>query len=293
LDILSVHCNIACSHTSFRSSRIHISFKADSISDGLVLDGYHWEATSPVAVVSLVHGFGEHCGRYEKLASHLNANGISVVGVDLRGHGKTESLRGVAKTYSDIHGDLKTLIGKTESLYPTLPHFLFGHSMGGGLVLHHGLSSTDDFLAGYLVSAPLIRLKRHVPWIVRKAVKTIRPWRPHSTFPIPVSGVNISTIPEEQDRYDNDPLNHNRLGFGLAVGMIEAGENVLRNASQWNKPLRLWHSTADRITHFEATKQFAEKANQCEFTVLEKVQHEMHQDVSRDQVHSLMTEFIL
>lgn len=165
--------------------------------------------------------------------------------------------------------------------------------MGGGLALHHGLSVTDDSLTGYLVSAPLIRLQRHVPWIVRKAVTTIRPMFPNGTFPIPVSGVNISTIPEEQTRYDNDTLNHNRLGFGLAVGMIEAGENILLNAAQWNKPLRLWHSTADRVTNFLATKQFAEKADHCEFTAMEEVQHEMHQDVSRDQVHSLMTRFIL
>jgi len=124
-------------------------------------------------------------------------------------------------------------------------------------------------------------------------VTAIRPMLPNATFPIPVSGVNISTIPEEQGRYDNDALNHNRLGFGLAVGMIEAGENILLNAKQWNKPLRLWHSTADRVTNFLASKQFAEEAEHCQFTALEKVQHEMHQDVSREQVYSLMTEFII
>lgn len=279
--------------TSSRSLGIHISFKVDSTSDGLALHGYHWEARSPIAAMSLVHGFGEHCGRYEELASQLIANGISVVGVDLRGHGKTDSPRGVAKTYSDIHGDVTTLIGKTERLYQGLPHFLFGHSMGGGLVLHHGLSELDDSLSGYLVSAPLIRLKRNIPWIVRKAVTTVGPLFPKGTFPIPVSGVNISTIPEEQARYDNDPLNHNRLGFGLAVGMVEAGENVLQNAAQWNKPLRLWHSSADRITDFTASQQFAEKAQQCEFTAMEEVQHETHQDTSRERVYSLMTEFVL
>jgi len=203
--------------------------------------------------MSLVHGFGEHCGRYEKLA----------------------------------------LIGETSSRYQGIPNFLFGHSMGGGLVLHHGLTTSDDTLKGYLVSAPLIRLKRYVPGFVRGAVRMVRPMAPNGTFPIPVSGKNISTIPEEQDRYDNDPLNHNRLGFGLAVGMIDAGENVLRKAGHWNKALRLWHSSADRITNFDASVQFAKKANQCEFTAMDTVQHEMHQDDSRNEVHALMREFIL
>jgi len=202
-----------------------------------------------------VHGFGEHCGRYEKLAEHLVANSIAVVGVDV-------------------------------------PQFLYGHSMGGGLVLHHGMTTKSDSLAGYLVSAPLIRLKRNIPTVVRMAVKMMRPIMPRGTFPIPVSGKNISTIPVEQDRYDNDPLNHNRLGFGLAVGMVEAGENVLINASSWDKPLRLWHSKADRITDFEASEQFASKANCCQFTAFDEVQHETHQDETREEVFELMVEFI-
>ena len=246
---------------------------------------------SPQSAVSLVHGFGEHCGRYEKLAAHLNANRIAVVGVDLRGHGQTDSPRGVVKSYGHLHGDLKALIQQTSEFYPSLPHFLFGHSMGGGLVLHHGLT-IDDGIDGYLVSAPLIRLKRPVPGIAKVAVRVLRPVLPNGTLPVSVSGKIISTIPEEQDLYDNDPLNHNRLGFGLALGMIEAGQNTLSAATSWYKPLRLWHSRADRINDFEATRQFAEQAKNCQFTEFEKVQHEMHQDETRLDVHSLISEFV-
>ena len=253
---------------------------------------HHWPAKDPVAAVSLVHGFGEHCGRYEKLAQHLVANNIAVVGVDLRGHGQTPGPRGVVKNYDAIHGDVRTLIEETARLYAGLPHFLFGHSMGGGLVLHHGMTSESDSLAGYLVSAPLILLKRYVPAPVHFAAKAIRPILPNGTVPIPVSGKNISTIPEEQDIYDNDPLHHNRLGFGLAVGMVNAGKNVLKNAESWNKPLRLWHSKADRITAYEATERFASKASNCQFTAFENVQHEMHQDKTRAEVFDLMVEFI-
>jgi len=240
-----------------------------------------------------VHGFGEHCERYEKLAEHLVANHIAVVGVDLRGHGKTESPRGVAKNYDAIYGDVQALIDETARRHPDVPQFLFGHSMGGGLVLHHGMNSKVDSLAGYLVSAPLIRLKRNIPYPVRMAVKMMRTILPNGTFPIPVAGKNISTIPEEQDLYDNDPLNHNRLGFGLAVGMVESGENVLANAANWDKPLRLWHSRVDRITDFEASNQFAGEAKRCKFTAFEEVQHEMHQDKTRGEVFDLMIEFIL
>ena len=265
-----------------------------SLADGLILQGQHWPADDPLAVVSLVHGFGEHCGRYEELAAELVANRIAVVGFDLRGHGRTISPRGVAQTYEHLHEDLKTLLKQTASMYPTVPHFLFGHSMGGGLVLHHGLSvGDDDPLAGYLVSAPLIRIARRIPSAAKFVVKTVSSVFPKTTMPIPVSGERISTIPMEQNRYDNDPLNHNRLGFRLAVGMIEGGERLLQEAAAWNKPLCLWHSTADQINDYEATSQFAAKAESCEFTSFEVVRHEMHHDTTRAEVHQLVTQFIL
>ncbi len=269
------------------------NFEINSLSDSHALQGYHWPAEQPVAAMNLVHGFGEHAGRYLKLVQHLNARGISVVAVDLRGHGRTDGPRGVARRYDDIYGDVRTLVDETTRLYPALPRFLFGHSMGGGLVLHHGLSPQSDSLSGYLVSAPLIHAKTPLPFYLRAGVKLMRKMMPGGTMPIPVSGKTISTIVEEQDRYDNDSLNHNRLGFGLGVDMIDAGEAVLASAAQWNKPLRLWHSKADRITDFDASEEFASKANQCEFTSFDDVQHEMHHDILREEVYSLMLEFTL
>ena len=270
------------------------NFETTSLADGLILQGQHWPVDDPLAAVSLVHGFGEHCGRYEELAAALVANRIAVVGVDLRGHGKTTSPRGVAETYDHLHDDLKTLLKQTTSLYPTVPHFLFGHSMGGGLVLHHGLTAGDDDpLTGYLVSAPLIRITRRIPVVARFAVKKISSVFPKTTVPIPVSGERISSIPAEQERYDNDPLNHNRLCFRLAVGLVETGERLHHEAAAWHKPLCMWHSKADQINDYEATRQFAAKSNGCEFTSFEGVEHEMHQDTSRAEVHQLMTQFIL
>ena len=240
-----------------------------------------------------MHGFGEHCGRYERLANHLVASNIAVVGVDLRGHGKTVGPRGVARDYDAIYGDVQALIEATSQRHSDIPNFIFGHSMGGGLVLHHGMTTENDSLAGYLVSAPLIRLQRYVPSPARLALKVIHPVAPRGTLPIPVSGKNISTIPEEQDRYDKDPLHHNRLGFGLAIGMLEAGEQVLKNAAKWDKPLRLWHSRSDRVTNFGASEEFAAAASRCQFTTFDEVQHEMHQDTSRDEVFEMMVEFIV
>ena len=269
------------------------NFSINSHSDGLKLQGYRWSVKNPVAVMSLVHGLAEHCGRYEKLAQHLNRNGIDVIGVDLRGHGQTEGPRGVSLQYADIAGDVSTLVEETKSQYPGLPRFLFGHSLGGGLVLHHGMTAVGDTLSGYLVSAPLILPRKPVSKITRGAVKFLRKISPMATLPIPVSGEKVSTIPEEQERYNTDPLRHRRIGVGLAVDMIETGEEIFAKAAQWEKPLRIWHSRSDKITSADASEYFAQQAKNCEFTAFDEVQHETHQDRSRDEVHELVVEFIL
>lgn len=259
--------------------------------DGLSLVLRHWAAPMPRAALSLVHGFGEHSGRYEHMAAHLNKNGISVVAIDLRGHGRTKGPRGVCKNYSELSGDLASLLTETKRLYPTLPHFLFGHSMGGGLVLHHGLTRDND-LAGFLVSAPLILPKDPVPKPLRALVKILRHVIPKGAIANPIVGSRVSTLPEQQDLYESDPLNHGRLGFGLAVSIIETGEGLYAEAKEWNKPLRLWHARNDQLTRFEATEHFAKLAKNCEFTAFENVEHEMHNDTSREEVYALMIDFM-
>lgn len=266
-------------------------FNITSNAGGLSLYGRHWAADNPRAVMSLVHGFGEHSGRYEPMAKHLTQAGISVVAVDLRGHGKTEGPRGVCKSYSDLSADVSALLEKSQSLYPYMPHYLFGHSMGGGLVLHHGLTQSHD-LAGYLVSAPLILPADPVPGPLLVLAKIMRHILPNGALPNPIAGDKISTLPSEQANYEADGLNHPRLGFGLAAGMLQAGEDILARAKNWNKPLRLWHARGDQLTKFSASEGFAAKAKNCEFTPFEDVEHEMHNDTSREAVYRLMLDFM-
>lgn len=266
-------------------------FTIESKADGLTLYGHHWAAKTPRAVMSLIHGFGEHCRRYDDMAAHLNAQGISVLAVDLRGHGRTDSPRGVCKNYSDMVHDVRSLFAESKRLYPNLPHYLFGHSMGGGLVLNMGLTQ-DLNLAGYLVSAPLIIPKEPVPKPLRILARIMSKIMPKGTMPNTIRGDQVTTIKTEQDAYESDPLNHDRLGFGLAVGMLWAGEDVYAESQDWDKPLCLWHACGDQLTDFEASKNFAEEAENCTFTAFENVEHEMHNDTSRKAVYALMVNFI-
>lgn len=259
--------------------------------DGTTLFGRHWPTPNPKAVMALVHGFGEHCGRYADMAAHLNAQGIAVVAIDLRGHGKSDGKRGVVKFYDDFRDDLDALLSETRTLYPGAPLTLYGHSMGGGIVLDHGSRALDKL--PIIASAPLIALTDPIPGALRAFAKLMGKILPKGAMAQPIDGTKISNLPEEQSLYVNDPLNHGKLGFRLAEAMISTGEHLQTRAKDWDRPLLLFHSKADQLTGFEASAAFARDAKQVEFHPFETSQHEMHNDAPRADIYKLMSDFIL
>lgn len=259
--------------------------------DGTSLFGRHWPVEGPKAVMALVHGFGEHCGRYGPMADYLNSQKIAVVTLDLRGHGKSEGRRGVVKSYDEFREDLAALLAKTQALYPHTPQVLYGHSMGGGIVLDHG-SRNQDALP-IIASSPLIALANPVPGALELIVKLMGRLLPKGAMSQPIDGTKISNLEDEQSLYMDDPLNHGKLGFRLAEAMVTTGETLSESAKNWDRPLLLLHSKADQLTSFQASENFARHAKQTAFHAFETHQHEMHNDKCRAEVHTLMSEFIL
>ncbi|MEP1229230.1 MAG: lysophospholipase [Litorimonas sp.] len=260
-------------------------------SDNTKLFGYIWPCKAPRAVMSLVHGFGEHSGRYAHMAANLNANGIAVIAIDLRGHGRSDGPRGVVKKYDDFRADIEALLAKTRSLYPNLPHILYGHSMGGGVVMDYGFAKDEDINA-IIASAPLIKLAQPPPSILTPIVKLLRFFRPKGAIKQPIDGTKISTLKIEQSLYLEDEFNHGQCGFGTALGMVKTGDDIAARAAQWNAPLLLIHSRDDVLTDFSASEAFAQTANNVEFHSFDNSAHELHNDIHRVKIYALMSDFI-
>ena len=259
--------------------------------DGTKLIGRHWPVENPKAVMTLVHGFGEHCGRYGHMAEHFNNQNIAVVSLDLRGHGKSEGRRGIVKSYNEFREDLAALLAETQARYPDTPRVLYGHSMGGGLVLDHGFHNQGEL--PIIASAPFIALATPVPGALEFIVKLMGRLLPKGAMSQPIDGTKISNLQDEQNLYMDDSLNHGKLGFRLIDAMVTTGERLSQEAKNWDRPLLLLHSKADQLTSFQASKHFAREAQQTEFHAFETHQHEMHNDLCRAEVYALMSEFIL
>lgn len=259
--------------------------------DGTSLLARHWEATGPRATMALVHGFGEHSGRYSPMANHLADNGIQVVALDLRGHGRSDGKRGRVRSYDDFRADLDTLLTHAKALHEGVngPLVLFGHSMGGGVVLDYGLRNSKE-VDGIIASAPLIVMAEPPAPILEKIVRGLAKMLPNGAIKQPIVGEKISTLKSEQDAYVADALNHGEVGLKLAVEMVDTGQTIADGVSRWSLPLLILHSEDDQLTDFPASKAFAEQSG-AEFIPFKGVAHEMHNDTSRPRVYRALLDF--
>jgi len=132
--------------------------------DGVQFYARGWEpqASTPKGVVCLVHGHGEHVGRYDHVGEALSAAGYALLGFDQRGHGRSAGQRGHIPSYEALLDDIALLLEQAMNRYPALPLFLYGHSMGGNEVINYALRRKPA-LSGVIATCPWLRLAFEPP----------------------------------------------------------------------------------------------------------------------------------
>ena len=267
-------------------------FKIESY-DGLRLHGQGWEPDAEAkAVVCLVHGLGEHGGRYAHVAKAFNHAGYALMTCDLRGHGKSEGQRGHARDYTALMDDIFQLLERVKEQYPDLPLFLYGHSLGGNLVIHYALRRLPS-LAGVVASAPLFRTTIKPPaWKLAMLRAMCGVW-PGMSVSSRLESTVLSHDPEVVQAYQEDPLIHDRISARLAVDMLRYGEWNLAHAADLPCPLLLMHGTADRITSPKASREFALRAGAaCTLKIWDDLYHALHNEPEQNQMLDYVLEWL-
>ncbi len=270
----------------------HFEFKIET-RDGLELHGRGQEPdVDAKAAVCLVHGLGEHCGRYGFVAESFNRAGYAWLAFDLRGHGKSQGIRGHAPSYGLLMSDISQLLETARQRHPNLPLFLYGHSLGGNLAIHYALRR-QPALAGLVASAPLLRLAFEPLRWQSAALRFLNTLRIRLPMPSGLDDGVLSHDPEVLEAYRSDPLIHDRITPALAVSMIKNGRWNLEHAAQFPCPLLLMHGDADRITSPDASRDFAEKAGTaCTLKIWSGLYHELHNEPERQEVVKHMLEWM-
>ncbi len=116
----------------------------------------------PTGVILIVHGLGEHSGRWAHVAAFFNSHGYVVRSFDLQGHGKSEGVRGDTVSFEQTRGEIEEMVSQLKEGFANLPLFVYGHSLGGALVLHYGINSLPA-VTGMVASAPGLATAKPVP----------------------------------------------------------------------------------------------------------------------------------
>jgi len=200
----------------------HSEFKFKTF-DGLSLFAQSWQPeTKSRAVICLVHGMGEHSGRYTHVADQLTQAGYSLIAFDLRGHGQSQGPRGHTPSYETLLNDINSLLNEANKNFPELPSFLYGHSLGGNLVLNYVLRCQAQ-LKGVIVTDPWLRLAFEPPrFKIILAQITNYIWPSFSQK----NGLDTKVLshdPEVVHVYENDPLVHDYISTRMFISIYQAG----------------------------------------------------------------------
>lgn len=260
--------------------------------DGLPLVGRCWApAGEPRAVICLVHGLGEHCGRYAHVAAALNDAGYAVLACDKRGHGRSGGKRGHTPSYEALMGDIDLLLAQAAQRFPGRPRFLYGHSLGGNEVLNYALRRKPD-LAGVVSASPGLRTAFKPPALQLAAGRLMNRIWPAFTMPNELELAAISRDPAVVAAYQADPLVHDRLSARLGMSLLESGEWAIAHAAEFPLPLLLMHGTADRLTSAPASQEFSAQAPNCTLKLWEGLYHETHNEPEKEEVIGFVVDWL-
>ncbi len=253
--------------------------------EGLKLFYRHWEVPNPKAACFIVHGLGEHSGRYEALAQILTQNSYTVFGMDHRGHGRSEGLRGDCRSITEWVEDLHHFIETVVAPDHPLPRILLGHSLGGLVALwyaaHHGPT-----LKGVAVSSPALKLAQPPPRFKVVVAEGLARLLPTTILPNGVNPQSLSRDPAVVLAYEKDPLVNRGLTARCAVALRNAMAQASELAGRLKIPCLILQGGDDRICDAKAAYQFAKAAppHTVTFHRYEGLYHELFNEPEKTQV---------
>jgi len=254
--------------------------------DGLDLYLRRWETEGVSHQWSfvLVHGLGEHGGRYQHLAEWFTPRGAVVYAMDLRGHGRSGGQRGHAPSLQALLDDLDMVVmrARSESAGPVV---LIGHSFGGLLAIAYALDRADR-IDKAVFSAPALVAKVKVPAWKRALAGVLPKLAPKASFANEIDPKVLSHDPSIATAYTGDPLVHNQITAGLYAATIARGEEFIARAPELRVPFLLMHGRDDQIVDPAGSQRFFARATARDraFCLYPGLYHEIFNELEQERV---------
>lgn len=255
--------------------------------DGLRLPTRAWlpDHDGPRAAVLLVHGLGEHVGRYERIATALVRADLAVHGYDQRGHGYAQGSRAQVRRFEDLIDDLGRFAGSVRAWHPGVPCVLLGHSMGG-VVATRAVQTGAVRPDALVLSSPSLRVGGDVPaWVQRLLARLATPFPALPT--VRIDPAQLSRDPAEVAAYAHDPaVFHGPIKARMATELARHGALAIAEAARLDVPLLIVHGKDDRLASPGGSGELhrALQGRDATLQLYPEGPHEMFHDPLRDQV---------
>lgn len=268
------------------------------------LVGYHFPCENATHVMCIVHGVGEYAQRYQRMADYLNSRGIAVIAMDLRGHGRSEGKRGDAAPRYEILKDVDALLDYADEFYPDIPVTLYGHSMGGNIVLDYLMRGEDnDEPVSYIISAPWVKLVKPCSAPLHSFLKFMAKINQKMLINSKCDEEDLGN-PEYVRPYVDDEYVHSHITVRCTLDCLDVADQLAKgtlfnNHKADGKPLLLMQGTDDKICSAEGARIMAENFKDREdFRYIEwpGYYHEIHNggpNATGDKVIETIADYVL
>lgn len=255
---------------------------------GLQIAYRGWVADKTKSVLVIMHGLGEHSGRYVRVAEHLDGRNISVYALDLEGHGHSEGKRGHVESFLHYVQDLKLLMNRVRVAHPGVPVVLLGHSMGGLVALRYALTYKND-LSSLILSAPALRPCDRHSGLAHFAAALIRGVAPSATVESGISPADLTHDEIERAAYGADPANHFKISLRLATELFANAQFCLDRAGEIRIPILLLHGSDDHVCDVKGSELLAASFRNpaSRFVVYNGLYHEILNEVEKERMKVL------
>jgi acylglycerol lipase len=254
--------------------------------DGLELFSQVWAPeTAPKATLVLVHGIGDHSGRFQNYVDYFVPRHYRLAGFDLRGHGRSGGRRGHVNRFDQYLADLEQWTTRVRSLSPNTKLFFLGHSLGSLIVLKYGLDHPDE-LSGVIVTGTALQDALAIPGWLRTAASLFSRVLPALHLNNGVLTTQLSHDPTVIQAYDHDPLVHHWGTPRLATEAEVVRAELYRRAPTWRVPLLMLHGGADSVCLPAGAKAFQARvpAGLVDYREYAGLYHEIHNEPARERV---------